>query len=179
MLSALLLPRLLDRIHDRTIMLAGGGLLVASLGTLAVIVSLAGLAWPTLLFTWFVVGFGYSGVLTPSGRLILRSSRSADRPAVFAAQFALSHGCWLVTYPLSGWLMTAFGTVAALVGLNMLAVIGVVLAMRHWPADDRVELLHCHDDLPSDHPHLSGEREHVHAFVIDDLHRRWPTAGKN
>ena len=179
MLSAFLLPRMLDRIHDRTIMLAGGVLMVASLGILAVVVSLAGLAWPTLLLMWFVLGLGYSGVLTPSGRLILRSSRSADRPAVFAAQFALSHACWLVAYPLSGWLMTAFGVLTALAGLTVLAIIGVVLALRHWPADDRVELAHRHDNLPPDHPHLSGDREHVHAFVIDDLHRHWPTAGKN
>ena len=179
MLSAVLLPRALESIHDRTIMLAGGALMVAGLGILAVVVSIAGLAWPTLLSMWFVVGFGYSGVLTPTGRLILRSSCSADRPAVFAAQFALSHSCWLVAYPLSGWLMTAFGTVTALVGLIVPATIGVVLAMRHWPADDRVELLHRHDNLPPDHPHLNGDREHVHAFVIDDLHRRWPAAGKN
>lgn len=47
-----------------------------------------------------LVGLGYSAVLTPSGRLLRRSAHAQDRPALFAAQFALSHACWLVTYPL-------------------------------------------------------------------------------
>ena len=120
------------------------------------------------------MGIGYSGVLTPSGRLLRRSSNPEDRPALFAAQFALSHACWLMTYPLSGWLMTAFGPLAALAGLSALALIGAVLALRLWPGADPLEIAHRHDDLPPHHPHLRGAREHVHPYVIDDLHRRWP-----
>ena len=57
-----------------------------------------------MLTVWFVLGVGYSAVLTPSGRLLRRSSTQQDRSAVFAAQFALSHACWLLTYLLAGWL---------------------------------------------------------------------------
>ncbi|MCE2453253.1 MAG: hypothetical protein J4F48_10585 [Nitrospinae bacterium] len=48
------------------------------------------------------------------------------------------------------------------------------LAMRLWPNADPIEIAHHHDDLPPDHPHLRGGREHVHPYIIDDLHGRWP-----
>ena len=120
-----------------------------------------------------LVGLGYSAVLTPSGRLLRRSAHAEDRPALFAAQFALSHACWLVTYPLSGWLMTQFGPVAALVGLAAVASAGALTALRLWPKEDPEFVEHTHDNLPVDHPHLKGERRHAHPFVVDDQHPRW------
>src|SRR3546814_2350950 len=47
------------------------------------------------------MGVAYSVCVTPGGRLLKRSSDEADRPALFAAQFALSHVCWLIAYPRS------------------------------------------------------------------------------
>jgi len=120
-----------------------------------------------------LVGLGYSAVLTPSGRLLRRSSHAESRPALFAAQFALSHACWLVTYPLSGWLLTVYGVVPALIGLALLAAIGILVAVKLWPAGDPSEFAHTHDNLPLDHPHLNGERHHTHPFVVDDQHPRW------
>ena len=173
MLAALILPRILDRISDRPVMLAGAVLMVATLLGLAASVSLSGLGWPLLLGAWLLVGLGYSAVLTPSGRLLRRSSQPEDRPAVFAAQFALSHACWLVTYPLSGWLLTQFGAVAALVVLAGLAALGAAIALRVWPKDDPEVMEHTHENLPLDHPHLKGHRRHAHSFVVDDQHPRW------
>ncbi len=173
MLTALILPRILDRVPDRPVMLAGAGLMVVTLLGLAAIMSASGLAWQSLLAAWLLVGLGYSAVLTPSGRLLRRSSHPEDRPAVFAAQFALSHACWLVTYPLSGWVMTQFGAVAALVVLAALASAGVAAGLRLWPKHDPEVLEHTHDNLPLDHPHLKGHRRHAHPFVVDDNHPRW------
>ncbi len=173
MLAALLLPRVLDHASDRPVMLGGAALMVATLLGLAAAVAAAGLGWTTLLGAWFLVGLGYSAVLTPSGRLLRRSSQPEDRPAVFAAQFALSHACWLLSYPLSGWLMTRFGTVTALVALASLAAAGAAIALRVWPKDDPEVLEHTHDNLPLDHPHLKGTRRHAHSFVVDDNHPRW------
>ncbi len=133
-LATLALPRLLDRFRDRPVMLCGAGTMIGALVSLAGVVALDALTWSALLAHWLVMGAGYSAVLTPSGRLLRRSAASEDRPALFAAQFALSHACWLVTYPLSGWLMTRFGTVAALLGLAGLGVLGIVAALRLWPA---------------------------------------------
>ena len=175
MCTALALPRLLDRAPDRPVMLAGAGLMVATLLGLAGVIALRGLDWPILLLAWLLIGIGYSAVLTPSGRLLRRSAHAEDRPAVFAAQFALSHACWLIGYPLSGWLMTALGAIPALLGLAAVAGLGIAAALRLWPAGEAAEVEHTHDNLPPDHPHLRGHGRHSHPLVIDDRHPRWAT----
>ena len=85
------------------------------------------------------------------------------------------HTCWLVTYPLSGWLLTVFGVVPALIGLALLAAIGMLAAFKMWPANFPVELEQTHDKLPLYHPHLQGHRRHSHALVIDDRQPRSAT----
>ena len=173
MLAALALPKLLDRIPDRPVMLAGAALATTTLVALAGWIAWRGLGWLVLLGAWLLVGLGYAAILTPSGRLLRRSSHSEDRPALFAAQFALSHACWLLAYTLAGWTMTRFGPVAALAVLVLVAAIGIAAALRLWPAGDTHALVHEHPDLPADHPHLQGHRRHAHPFVIDDIHPRW------
>ena len=176
MIGALLLPRLLDRVTDRPVMMTGAWMMVAGLAGLAMVIATGGLSWPLLLAVWGLIGLGYATVQTPSGRLLRRSSHAEDRPALFAAQFALSHACWLVCYPLSGWLMTTFGTVTAVMALAALATCGILAARHFWPAGDPVELDHTHDHLPPDHPHLRERKagRHRHPVVIDDLHPHWP-----
>ncbi|WP_299845773.1 MFS transporter, partial [uncultured Jannaschia sp.] len=90
MTAALILPRVLDALPDRPVMFGGAGLMVATLLGLGLTVMVAGLGWFILLVAWLLVGLGYSAVLTPSGRLLRRSAHAEDRPALFAAQFALS-----------------------------------------------------------------------------------------
>jgi MFS family permease len=140
--------------------------------------------WPALLITWALLGIGYSAVQTPTGRLLRRSAQPDDRPALFAAQFALSHAAWLVTYPLAGWLGAAAGIPFTLLVLGGLTLVGLALAAWLWPAHDPDIIAHDHPNLAPDHPHLRegtghGRRRgdkpvHVHPFVIDDLHRGWP-----
>jgi len=190
MLAAVALPPLLDKRPDRRVMLLAATWLGFVLTFFATALQAASWVdvktattvasswvWPLLLVTWLLLGIGYSAVQTPSGRLLRRSAQAADRPAVFAAQFALSHACWLLTYPLAGWL-------GATLPLSMTAGIFAVLtftalavATRVWPSSDAESLVHSHDDLPPGHPHLAeahGHR-HNHAFVIDDLHAHWPS----
>ncbi|WP_375691879.1 MFS transporter [Pseudooceanicola sp. LIPI14-2-Ac024] len=174
MVAALLLPRLLDRVDDRPVMMSGALLLVAVLAVMAALLSRFGPSWPLLLGAWFTIGLGYSSVLTPSGRLLRRSSHAEDRPAIFAAQFALSHACWLVTYPLAGALMTAQGAVVACLVLGTLAALGLLTALLTWPAGDPREVPHRHTDLPPDHPHVKDGAYHVHPYIIDRLHHAWP-----
>ena len=173
MLAALFLPRVLDHLSDRPVMVGGAILMILTLLGLSIEVAILGLDWPVLLGAWLMIGVGYSAVLTPSGRLLRRSSHAADRPAIFAAQFALSHACWLITYPLAGWLMTQFGPVAALLGLTGLASFGLGVALWLWPNSDPDLFEHTHENLPLDHPHLKGKRQHSHPFVVDDKHPRW------
>ncbi|GIL02066.1 MAG: MFS transporter [Alphaproteobacteria bacterium] len=174
MLAALVLPRLLHVVGDRTAMLAGAALLALG-ALLAALLS----AYPPLLGLWFLIGIGYSLAQVPSGRLLRRSARPEDRPAIFAAQFALSHACWLVTYPVAGLLGAAAGLPAAALALAALAVTAASIALSIWPADDQEVIEHEHADLPADHPHLkagdgSHRGRHRHSFVIDDLHHAWP-----
>lgn len=175
MLAALALPRVLQNRADRGVMLTGATVLVAGL-----FVGSAVMSYPMLLALWFSVGFAYSLVQTPSGRLLRRSSHPEDRPALFAAQFALSHACWLVTYPLAGWLGAWGGMPLAFAALGTLAAIGVFVARRMWPAHDEEAVPHVHTDLDETHPHLSVATraargfEHAHTYVIDSHHLEWP-----
>ena len=128
---------------------------------------------------WGAIGALYAGILTPSGRLLRRSAHAEDRPAVFAAQFALSHACWLVSYPLAGWAGQALGMGPALGVMAGLAAMELGVAARLWPAGLTDAPVHAHPDLPEGHPHLRahGGRRHAHPLVIDDAHRVWPTQG--
>ncbi|WP_306751765.1 MFS transporter [Paracoccus actinidiae] len=172
MIAALALPPVLERLSDRPVMIAGAGLLVG--GTAA---GIGMNSYGALLALWLILGLGYSVAQTPSGRLLRRSAHPEDRPAVFAAQFALSHACWLVCYPLAGYLGATVGMNGAFAILSMIAVAGVTLAWRLWPQGDPTDIPHQHSSLPADHPHLvaSGTQgRHHHPVVIDDLHPRWP-----
>jgi MFS family permease len=191
MLVALLLPRLLDRMPDRPVMLGGGVLLAAGL-----IAGLTGPGLPALLAVWFVIGAGSSLVQTPAGRLLRRSCHEGDRPALFSAHFALSHACWLVTYPLAGWLGAGLGLSLTFAVLALIVLSGTAAAALVWPAHDPVEIEHEHEALEHGHPHVHDDHHqhghegqgpephshwhrhapirHRHAFVIDQHHPCWP-----
>jgi hypothetical protein len=79
-------------------------------------------------------------ILTPGGRLLRRSADPGDLPAVFAADFSLSHACWLICYPLAGWLATQFGMATTLAVLSVLTLAATALAARLWPARGGVPL---------------------------------------
>ncbi|ORE90533.1 putative H+ Antiporter protein [Stappia sp. 22II-S9-Z10] len=195
MVVALTLPRLIApaagrpaRIAPRTAMLAGAAVLPVGLVLAALSPPL-----PGVLALWALMGLGASLVQTPAGLLLRRSSHAEDRPALYAAQFALSHACWLVTYPAAGWLGTALGLGATCLVMAAGGVAGGVAALVLWPGDDPDVIEHQH--LPVEHSHgetdplhhapgamdRDGRRHrhrpiwHAHAFVIDDHHPVWPT----
>jgi MFS family permease len=180
MLAALGLPRLLDRAPDRPVMIGAAALLaVLTVGHGLWALAYGLPQWGAFLALWAASGMLYSAILTPSGRLLRRSSNAEDRPALFAAQFALSHAAWLATYPLAGWAGQGLGLPATMILLGGIAALGAVVAIRVWPAADPQELAHDHPDLPTQHPHLRqhGRAPHRHVFVIDDEHRAWPSNG--
>ncbi|MBB6192333.1 MFS family permease [Sphingobium wenxiniae] len=179
MLAALLLPRLLERVSDRIVMLSAASAMTITLAALAL--SWRGHAspdyWGVILAGWLILGIAYSASITPGGRLLRRSSGEVDRPALFAAQFALSHVCWLVAYPLTGQ-AGALGSMGIAFGASaVLALTGTLIAFRIWPKEDPEVVAHTHDDLPPDHPHLvegHPDGRTRHAFVIDELHPHRP-----
>lgn len=179
MLAALVLPKLLDRLPERPLMLGAAGALTAILAVLSTLFASGQASWQTLLGGWFLLGIAYSFCVTPGGRLLRRSSREEDRPALFAAQFALSHGCWLIAYPLAGFAGERLGQSAAFGILAALAALGLVAGLFAWPTKDPSVIPHSHDDLPHDHSHIRKDHagEGQHAFVIDELHQAWPRVG--
>lgn len=180
MIVALLLPSLLDRVTDRTAMLWFGtaSVLVLGVATLIWVAFPQWHGWGLLLPAWVLLGMAYAGLVTPGGRLLRRSAHEADLPAVFAAQFSLSHVCWLLAYPLAGWLGAQLSLGAAFVALSFLALAGRFLGGRRWPVNDPTVLAHAHEELSADHPHFKDhpaqDGRHAHLFVVDELHRQWP-----
>jgi MFS family permease len=132
MVAALALPRLLRGVSERSTMLGGALLLPAGLALAALVGDFG-----ALLLVWLTLGVGLSLVQTPSGLLVRRSGSSAERPALFAAQFSLSHACWLATYPIAGLLGSAIGLPATAWLLAALSAVAVALAAVAWPAPAR------------------------------------------
>jgi MFS family permease len=179
MAVALILPRILDRVVDRRVLL-----LAAAAMSFALIVGTGLYAafdgqwgWSVLLPLWFAMGASYAGLVTPGGRLLRRSSDNAHLPELFAAQFSLSHACWLLAYPLAGWVGARAGLDVAFLALTLVAVISALVARTVWRDADELPVAHAHPELPEDHPHLKEHglaQNHRHPALIDELHTRWP-----
>lgn len=132
--------------------------------------------WPFLLEGWLarVRLFAFRH---PGGHFLRRSSNEADRPALFAAQFALNHVCWLVAYPVAAGQAGALLRMPAASALRaVIAAIGLSVGLWKRPAADPRTVEHVHSDLPADHPHLARRNAgpHRHPYVIDDLLTEWP-----
>lgn len=162
MLAALALPQWLERHSERQVMLLSAAVLVGVMG----VGSLQPGGYWGLLLLWWVAGAAYASALTPAGRLLRRSAHPSDRPALFAAQFALSHACWLVFYPLAGWVGAQGGMPLAFAVLGVCAALALWLAWRIWPT---------HDPESIEHDHADGTH-HSHPYWIDDQHPHWPLA---
>ncbi len=192
MLAALAVPRLVEKVTDKAIMT--GGAILMGIGVMAIGM---GPGITAMLPVWFTIGLGWSLVQTPAGRVVNRSARSSDRAAYFSAQFALSHACWLLAYPLAGQLGAAIGIAATALYLGLAIVAFGALAMLTWPPQAGHSLEHEHaaqDHLhlhthgrhhqhehrgnegpePHSHPHYHPRQRHAHNFVIDEHHLTWP-----
>jgi MFS family permease len=196
MIAALTLPKVLDKVADRPVMLMGGAVMAVGVFLIS-----SGPQFPQMLGVWFLIGLGWSLVQTPAGRVVNRSSSAADRSAFFSAQFAISHACWLLFYPIAGQLGTRLGVETTAIWLAGGIAVFTVLAARLWPRDDAVVLVHEHQsvehshehshdehhdhegnhaglnaDEPHTHVHAHAAVRHSHAYVIDDHHASWPAS---
>ena len=194
MIVALTLPRLLDRFgdSDRSFMLTGGLLSVLALFTAMLSPGFYG-----LFAIWLVLGVGSSLMQTPAARLLKRSTNEHNRTQIYAAQFALSHLCWLVAYPLLGWASSRLGLEITFLIAALLTLAGLIVASGYWRGTDTVCLLHTHDEGEHEHfhvhdahhqhehegsegpePHRHTHRHvalsHSHDYVIDSHHEQWP-----
>lgn len=134
MLVALVVPRVLDKIADRPVMLTGSAIIPPALAASAAVIALpAGSGqWALLITLWAILGAATSLILTPSARLLRRASDQVSRPAVFAAQFSLSHACFMLTYPITGVLGAMLGLPQTALILSALGVLGAFGAFALW-----------------------------------------------
>jgi NRE family putative nickel resistance protein-like MFS transporter len=84
--------------------LSGGIVLAASLipGWLTPPLRILGLLWA-------LNGAGQALIAIPSSTLVASHTGRDERGRAFAAQFAITHAWWLITYPLTGHLASALG----------------------------------------------------------------------
>ncbi|GAC1653405.1 MAG: MFS transporter [Acidobacteriaceae bacterium] len=98
-------------------------------GTILAAVLLPGILKPPLwLFAllWIGNGAGQALIAIPSSTLLAEHTKTEERGRAYAAHFALTHACWLFTYPAAGWAgmrlgpgftFTIFGCVCAAIVL--------------------------------------------------------------
>ncbi|MEE3849910.1 MFS transporter [Gordonia sp. LSe1-13] len=137
MLVALATPRLLAIFTDRQVMLAGAAIAPAGITQLCVLIASGPsppVGWGLLILTWAILGIATSLINTPSARLLRASSDEGNRQAVFTAQFSLSHACFLLTYPIAGWVGAGVGQLYAALILSCLATLAASTAATLWPA---------------------------------------------
>jgi MFS transporter, NRE family, putaive nickel resistance protein len=127
------------RRHDWTSrVLTIGGLLLA-------LVLLPG-AWkpPVAVFAllWGLNGVGQALIAIASSTLLAEHTRPEERGRAYAAHFALTHSCWLVTYPAVGHAAARWGSPLTFTaaGVACLAIASVAAAMG---SGDRAH--HVHD----------------------------------
>ncbi|WP_115278588.1 MFS transporter [Mycolicibacterium tokaiense] len=144
MIVALALPRLLVSMSDRRVMLAGSVVITGALAVAAIALwahPAAGFGRVVFPVVWAALGMGASLINTPSARLMRYHCGDAERAAVFAAQFSLSHACFFVTYPLAGWLGALVGQPVAAAALAVLAGVAAAVAARMWTSGHREAVL--------------------------------------
>ncbi|MGW0041121.1 MFS transporter [Rhodococcus sp. NPDC003348] len=136
MLVALLIPRLLTRVDDRTVMLTGAVILPIGLAAVTAVLAIdpsPGVGWAALTVLWIVLGAGTSMINTPSARLLRAESTLDTRASVFTAQFSLSHACFMLTYPIAGWVGAQTSQFTAAAVLTAIATLATTTATRAWP----------------------------------------------
>ncbi|MBJ3813231.1 MFS transporter [Streptomyces flavofungini] len=136
LLAALALPRVLDRIAARTVMMTGAGVLVGGTTAAVTLIAIGLVTWTGTAIIWTVIGIGMALIITPTGKVLRASVGRNAIPEAFAAQFSLSHLAWLITYPVAGLLGTNTGLTAAWSVLAVLAGGGAIGALLLWPRHD-------------------------------------------
>ncbi|WP_261841421.1 MFS transporter [Aliamphritea ceti] len=192
MALAFVLPKLLDHFSNRTVMLAGGVLFSAAL-----FLGLTDPGYIGLFPIWFLIGGATSMVLIPTGRVVRDSCNAGDRNDYFSANFALTHGMWLVGYLLAGSIGSEWGMQVCFAILGVVALLATMLAAKLWQHDDQENMWHVHPAQehlhphthdehhqhthegwegpePHVHPHYHAKHRHRHRFVIDEHHAHWP-----
>lgn len=166
-------------------------LMGAALITVALLPASAASLFPLMGF-WLVAGAGQSWVNLPTQILIAERIPRELQGRVYGAHFAWSHLWWAFSYPLAGWLSSAFPHNSffwgGLVGLGLLTLIQLTLSPRERSLSvlDKLSSVeqqaiwhehpHMHDKFHQ-HEHSSGisaSEPHVHTHIHDLRHLHSP-----
>lgn len=175
--AALTAPWMGRRLAERSMMLVGAG--ISSVAVLAALVVALAPSWASATVAWALIGFGPGWITVNAGRVLRRSGASVHRPALFSAQFSLSHACWLITYPLTGWLAADAGFGSAWSVLAVAAIGATFAAAMMWPVSGGDEIRHRHSD-GTDDKHVSDAQQsrhgwtHSHRVRVDENHPQGP-----
>ncbi|MCV6609033.1 MAG: MFS transporter, partial [Campylobacterales bacterium] len=184
MIVALVLPKWLEHIEVRKVLFIGSFLIIIGLLLASFTPS-----WEGFLFVWFILGVGLSLIQVLAGYLVRISCNENNSMSYFSANFSLSHLCWMVAYPLSGFLGITYGLETALLIFVILAILSSLIAYKIYPNPDEQELEHIHESYQHSHHILDDDHHgdgfeknhthekivHKHKFVIDYHHKEWPT----
>lgn len=121
--------------------LIGGGVLLA-------LVLLPDVFKPSLILfslLWVLNGAGQALIAIPSSTLLAEHTFEEERGRAYAAHFALTHACWLITYPAIGHAAASLGSplTFTIAGIACLLATAIAVAMRQPTATD-----HIHDHRP-------------------------------
>lgn len=98
-------------------------------GVILGLILLPGVLQPPLIIfavLWFLNGAGQALISIASGTLLAEHTKEEERGRAYAAYFALTHACWLITYPAIGYAAVAWRTplTFTVAGLACLIVVG-------------------------------------------------------
>ena len=77
---------------------------------------------------WFLNGAGQALIAIPSSTLLAEHTDEVERGRAYAAHFALTHACWLVTYPAIGYAAAGFGAPATFTVAGVVCLLITLLA---------------------------------------------------
>jgi len=85
---------------------------------------------PLIIFAalWFLNGAGQALISIASGTLLAEHTREQERGRAYAAYFALTHACWLITYPAIGYAAVWLGTPLTFTLAGTICVVVVMFA---------------------------------------------------
>jgi NRE family putative nickel resistance protein-like MFS transporter len=138
-LAAILLGRVTGRyerdantealLHGRRHRWASGALLIGGL-VLGLLLLPGVLAPPLFIFglLWVLNGAGQALIAIPSSTLLAEHTIAEERGRAYAAHFALTHACWLITYPAIGHAAARWGAPATFTSAGVLCLLITALA---------------------------------------------------
>jgi MFS transporter, NRE family, putaive nickel resistance protein len=88
---------------------------------------------PVIVFSllWILNGAGQALIAIPSSTLLAEHTKEGERGRAYAAHFALTHACWLITYPAVGHASARWGAPATFTaaGVVCLLITGAAFAL--------------------------------------------------